>query len=417
MISPQRPRSPTTAATTLLLVMLLAFTTTTTTATNITSSSSLDTSPPVLLLPRTTTHPCGKFNMSEWSTGTTLERAVFQSGVCISNKLISIVTLLNLALSAITFATVAVALVRDALFVSAQWSDSKTGLVLCLCAAASAAVISLSEVSGSIVVNSVGWICCTWFVCAMEHVTVSTWAKITIHLASASGLRRDFGLHHRTLNHRMNVLTLLLFVVVVPIHTVRAALYNLDDPFIYNACLLVYAAIMIPWCAAFGLTVFVFGMSFAEILEDTAAKLEPVRTVTHGGSGGYPSSTRSPSKSLPSTSVWADPPPTPAHAGGSSYHAYVDPRRDEFRAIARKARWVAWGIVVDKVGFVLSFASLAGWGGATVRDVGGNPGVMSGISFYGLYFVVIPWGIGEFVVLFRDEREMLKGYFFPRGLS
>ncbi|KAJ3111190.1 hypothetical protein HDU96_005913 [Phlyctochytrium bullatum] len=276
----------------------------------------------------------------------------------------------------------------------------------------------------------------------MEHVAITTWAKLTINLVplTASG-SNHLHRHYRSLRQRMFILSVVVLVILVPVFSVRSIYYRRDNPMIYNVSFLIYCSLMIPWFISFAVTVYSFGTALCGILEECVHDLQKLYAMSSAnldntdptttfkadsttfGTHSFPPSPLRSTTSVdlrsthsmtgaatvpPSPAAAFPPPPGPASllpphrnsiASAASREAAVQTRAyDMMRiegtlAVAAKVRIVKYGIVADKLGFTVSFIAILMYGLATLRSstdrVAG--GSLAYMSFYLSNFVVVPW--------------------------
>ncbi|KAJ3217010.1 hypothetical protein HDU67_008655 [Dinochytrium kinnereticum] len=339
------------------------------------------------------TPPCGFFNSSNLD-GYSIEFSMLQSKTCIPNKLILGVTIGNLSYTSLTLFAVIFAFLRDFMLVSKSWTDSKSVFVLCFGAASGVLLMTIADITGSHAVNSMGWMLATLFICTMEHLTITSWAKVTINLVSITS--KDLQKQYENLKFRMLILSCIVLVILIPVFSIRIALYNYHDPLVYNITFMASCLMMIPWFMTFTYTVYSFGSMLATILEDSVKELSNIGGPSSGGDSSQSSNNHSSVGNQSSSN---------AATGSNIAASKAEKKKAETLAIAFKVRLVGYGLIVDKLGFIGSYSAICTYGFITLRNTG--MGTLAYLSYYGHNFVVIPWATALIWICLPQEIYLM----------
>ncbi|KAJ3113425.1 hypothetical protein HDU96_003398 [Phlyctochytrium bullatum] len=323
------------------------------------------------------------FNSSNLADGYSVEFSMLQSKICLPNKLIVGLTAANLSYTGLTFFITVFAFIRDFFVVSKGWNDSKSVLILCIGAASSVVLMTIADITGSPTVNSVGWCGATVFICTMEHVTIMSWAKVTINVVGINS--KELQKHYENLRFRMFVLSCAVLSALIPIFAVRIALYKFDDPFAYNLTFMVHCLFMMPWFSLFTFTVYSFGSTLTNILETSVKNLAGGDKESSGAGSSNMSSTGAASSNNPSAAASTN----NTGGGSNTAAARAEKKRAETMQIAFRVRLVQYGLVVDKLGFIGSYITICTYGFLTLRNT--DNGTLAWVSYYGHNLIVLPW--------------------------
>ncbi|KAI8853939.1 hypothetical protein BC829DRAFT_381677 [Chytridium lagenaria] len=307
--------------------------------------------------------------------GFSTEFSILQSRTCIPNKVVLGVTIFNLSYTAFTFFTVVFAFARDFISVSKAWTETKSVFCLTLGAACSVVLMSISDITGSHVVNSVAWMCATLFLCTVIGPSSPS------NLVSITS--KELQKQYESLKIRMLILSCVVMCILIPIFSVRIAMFNYNDPLAYNITFMVHCLLMMPWFATFAYTVYSFGNTLATILEDSVKQLSKIAEGAGGPSNGGPSSNGQASTGVSSSNNALE-----SNASNTAAARNEKKRLDTLN-IAFKVRLVGYGLIVDKLGFIGSYITICVYGFLTLRNTQG--GTLAWMSYYAYNFVVIPW--------------------------
>ncbi|KAI8803317.1 hypothetical protein BJ742DRAFT_501742 [Cladochytrium replicatum] len=328
------------------------------------------------------TPPCGFFDYT--LTSSSLEFSDFQSRICVPNKIVMALTAINCTLVLALWAFGAYLTVRE-FRLARQWNETKSFCVFYFISTFGAIGFALNDVVGNPYWNSVAWYLCTLGVCSMEATTVVAWAKITLKILD---LRKDFRSEARSrdllrwLERGMRWLLVAICVVLIPLLALRAAWYDFHNPWWYNFLMWIHHLIMLIWLPVFAMTVVVFGIKLASLLNDaleaiddsdiSSSGLKPASAVISVGGGV-----------LGTQQILSQ---------GSTYAQQLrsEAKKKRIKAVIRKVQIVTFLVSFDKMSFCVCYLTYVVYGGLTMYDP--RNGMGANFSYWSTNGLVVIWG-------------------------
>ncbi|KAJ3184823.1 hypothetical protein HDU85_001502 [Gaertneriomyces sp. JEL0708] len=317
--------------------------------------------------------PCG-LNGALDLNGYTLDHWTLQTHMCVSNRLVLGFGIANIILSALVCFTMLYFLFLDFKNVGRQWTLSKSFYVA-TSVTCGGLMIGGFEVFATgravLILNSMVWIFGSEGLMVAAFCTLFHWIKFTIQMLD---MQDQEYLRAKMVRLRKTLLTptFIVFCVCLPILFVRAAVFNLQNPLVYNICTLLYYGSMIPWFVNWAICSQQFATEFSRIIEETVKatrgsnmKIAATQNITES---------KAFSSLAPSTTVNT--------ANNSAKKSGA-----EMLQVAQRVRWVGIGIVLDKILFIVAYVSIM-----ISSSIGWRLPEMSNIpyGFYAFYLMVIP---------------------------